>query len=121
MRPQILAIDDDETIRNLVVLALREEGFDVATAANGRAALEWLDKGGKPALILLDMRMPVMNGWEFATQYRARPGEHAPIVTFTAAVDAGDRAKEINADYALPKPFDLEELIDAVKRMTGTT
>lgn len=119
MRKQILVVDDDETIRTLVVLTLRDEGFDVATAANGRAALEYLAQGGAPALILLDMRMPVMNGWDFAAAYRARPGPHAPIVTFTAAVDAGDRAKEIAAEYALPKPFELTELIDTVKRITA--
>lgn len=119
MHKQVLVVDDDETIRNLVVLTLGDEGYEVATAANGRAALDFLEHHGTPALILLDMRMPIMNGWEFASHYRARPGPHAPIVTFTAAVDAADRAKEINADHALPKPFDIEELIDTVKRITG--
>lgn len=119
MPKEILVVDDDETIRTLVMLTLREEGFEVATAANGREALAHLEHGGAPALILLDMRMPMMNGWEFAAAYRARPGAHAPIVAFTAAVDIGDRASAINAEYALAKPFELDELINTVRRITS--
>jgi len=67
-----------------------------------------------PDVILLDMKMPVMDGWEFARVYRAAPGQHAPIVVVTAAADAAGRAAEVAADGHLPKPFDLDDLFRVV-------
>ncbi len=69
-------------------------------------------------LILLDMRMPVMDGWELAREYRARPGPCAPVIVVTAARDAAERAAEIDADGYLSKPFSLEELLDIVDHHT---
>jgi CheY-like chemotaxis protein len=110
---QVLVVDDDESIRNFVELALDTEGYYVSSAQNGAVAL---DVAGQqpPDLILLDMRMPVMDGWAFAQAYRSQPGPHAPIIVITAAPDAGQRAAEINADGYLGKPFDLDELLGLV-------
>jgi CheY-like chemotaxis protein len=72
-----------------------------------------------PGLILLDMRMPVMNGWEFAREYRARHGRAAPIVVVTAAEDARARAQEIGADAWLEKPFDLDDVVRMVAQFLG--
>ncbi len=111
----ILVVDDDEAIRSLVELALDSEGYEVSTAPNGAAALEVIGHE-QPDLILLDMRMPVMDGWAFSRAYRSRPGPHAPIVVITAARDASERAAEVYADGFLNKPFDLDELLHLVGR-----
>jgi two-component system, chemotaxis family, chemotaxis protein CheY len=114
----VLVIDDDESIRDFLTTALTDEGYAVLTAANGQAALDLL-ADVSPGLILLDMRMPVMDGWEFARLYRQRPGPHAPLVVMTAARDAIDRASQIEADGLLAKPFDLDDLLAVVARFTG--
>src|ERR1700716_807626 len=84
---RILIVDDDESIRQIVRLCLTDEGFQVCEAANGQAALDALPDF-QPDLILLDLRMPVMDGWEFARRYRHGPGPHVPIVAFIAALNA---------------------------------
>lgn len=108
-RKKILVIDDDQPTREVVTLALTDEDYEVRTAPNGRAALDVLNHF-KPHLILLDMRMPVMDGWSFVTEYRKSRTEHIPIVVFTAAVDTASRASEVQADAYLAKPFVLTEL-----------
>jgi CheY-like chemotaxis protein len=116
---RVLVVDDDESIRSVVTAALREEGYDVLEATNGAAALE-IVRQLSPVVILLDMWMPVMNGWEFVRQYRALPGPHAPIVVMTAAVDAKRRGAEIAADGVLAKPFELDSLLDTVASYVQT-
>jgi two-component system chemotaxis response regulator CheY len=113
MTQRVLVVDDEEPIRAVVAAALQDEGYDVLEATNGAAALE-IANHHTPAVILLDMRMPVMDGWEFARRYRLLPGPHAPIVVMTAAVDARRRGAEIGADGVLPKPFELDLLLDTV-------
>jgi CheY-like chemotaxis protein len=114
---RILVVDDDTSIRSFVEMALDGEGYSVTTATNGAQALAVTDQL-HPDLILLDMRMPIMDGWTFARRYRSQEGPHAPIVVITAATDAGERAAEIDADGYLGKPFDLDELLGLVSRYT---
>jgi CheY-like chemotaxis protein len=96
-------------------MILSDEGFPVTTARNGLEALAIVDRN-HPSVILLDMRMPVMDGWEFAHAYQARPGPHAPIVVVTAAADARERAKQIHAVDFLAKPFDFDDLVRIVQQ-----
>jgi CheY-like chemotaxis protein len=117
-QPRILVVDDDTSIRSFVEMALDGEGYAVSTATNGAQALAVTDLM-QPDLILLDMRMPIMDGWTFARRYRGKPPPHAPIVVITAATDAGERAAEIQADGYLGKPFDLDELLGLVSRYTS--
>jgi CheY-like chemotaxis protein len=119
-QPHILVVDDDTAIRSFVEMALDGEGYAVSTAVNGAHALALTSKM-RPDLILLDMRMPIMDGWTFARAYRGQAGPHAPIVVITAALDAGARASEIQADGFLGKPFDLDELLGIVSRYTQQT
>ncbi len=112
---RVLVVDDDESIRDFVSLALSEEGYEVMTAAHGAAALNLLGES-QPDLILLDMRMPTMDGWEFSRIYRSAPGPHAPIVVLTAARDVTGRATQVQAEACLGKPFDVDELLDLVGR-----
>ena len=94
---------------------LSDSGYAVLSAGNGAEALDVISST-LPRLILLDMRMPIMDGWEFARAYRSQPGPHAPIVVVTAAADARERANQINANGFLAKPFDVEDLIRVVQR-----
>ncbi len=98
---------------------LEEEGYSVTVAASGEEALALLDAVG-PALVVLDMRMPVMNGWEFAEQLGSRCTNSTPILVMTAAVDAVQRAAEIGASGTLSKPFDLSELIRVVNDLVDS-
>jgi len=112
---RILLVDDDESIRQIVTIFLTDEGYQVAGAGNGLSALGLLPSF-QPEIILLDLRMPVMDGWEFVRRYRELPGPHAPIIAFVAALRAEQEKVEIGAVGLLAKPFDLEELLDAVEK-----
>ncbi len=112
----VLVVEDDEALRDIVELALTDAGYRVVTAANGRVALDQVARE-MPGLILLDMKMPVMNGWEFVSAFRARYAQPVPpIVVVTAAEDAAARAAEVQADAHLDKPFALDDLFALVER-----
>lgn len=112
---RILIVDDDEGIRDLVTIALDAEGYEVMSARDGAVALHLLATS-RPAAILLDMRMPTMNGWEFARAYAQRPGPRAPLIIMSAARDAAAHAAEVDADAFLAKPFDLTDLYACIAR-----
>ena len=113
---RILVVDDDPTILATVADALDLEGYPVVTATNGEEALAVLEGDPKPPmLVLLDMRMPVLDGWGFMRAVRER-GLSLSVVVMTAAADARRWAREIDAHGVLPKPFELDELIAAVQR-----
>src|SRR5919204_5081041 len=118
-RPQqVLVVEDDEGIRELVAMALSSAGYEVMSAPDGAAALALLTTS-RPAVILLDMLMPTMDGWEFARLYEQRPGPHAPIIVLTAAHDAQARAAEIKADAWLAKPFHLVDLYACIEHWSN--
>lgn len=105
----VLVVDDEPDIAESIQLILELDGYAVETAANGAEALAAIDRG-RPALILLDMLMPIMNGWQFAAELADRSARRPPIVVITAAEDARARADEIGADDHLKKPFDVAAL-----------
>jgi CheY-like chemotaxis protein len=111
---RILIVDDDENIRQIVRICLADEGYEVLEAANGQVALQIVEQSA-PSLILLDLRMPVMDGWEFARRYRSGPGPHAPLVAFVAALNAEEECAGLETVRILAKPFDLDDLLDAVR------
>jgi CheY-like chemotaxis protein len=112
-KAKILVIEDDPDLRAVLVSELELEGYDVAEAANGRDALQKIERF-MPNLILLDMRMPVMNGWDFAREFQRRHDRKARIVVVTAAANPKLHAEAIGADGWLAKPFELNELITVV-------
>lgn len=109
----ILLVDDDEVILSAMEILLADEGYSVIVANNGKEALARIEAQA-PCLILLDMRMPVMDGWTFADLYRRSPGPHAPIIVMTAAHDSRTRAEEIKADDFIAKPFDIDHLLELI-------
>ena len=119
----VLVVDDDPTILATVADALDLEGFRVFTATNGQEALDALDTeiNGKPRpkVVLLDMRMPVLDGWGFMRAVHER-GLSMSVVVMTAAADARRWAREIDAHGVLPKPFELDELLSAVRRFCAS-
>ncbi|MBI3966043.1 MAG: response regulator [Chloroflexi bacterium] len=113
----VLVVDDDPGIRELLSLVLLDEGYEVLTAANGAAALEWVAQR-PPHLILLDLNMPVMDGWEFAAAYRQTPPPLAPIIVLTAGSNAAVSASHIDAAGFVAKPFDVADVLTVVSRYT---
>jgi two-component system, response regulator, stage 0 sporulation protein F len=110
----ILVVDDDPDILQTVVDILADEGYAVVSASNGAEALDMLARVS-PAVIVLDMRMPVMDGWQFVQALP--PSQRAtPIIVMTAAQDARQWAREVGAAGYVAKPFDLLELLDMVAR-----
>lgn len=114
MADHVLVVDDDVSITEAVRDSLEMEGYRVTIAGNGVEALAEV-ASDLPSLILLDMRMPVMNGWDFAARLRDA-GHAVPVVVMTAAASARDWASEIAAHDVLPKPFTLDELYAMIAR-----
>ncbi|CAA9226572.1 MAG: Phosphate regulon transcriptional regulatory protein PhoB (SphR) [uncultured Chloroflexi bacterium] len=111
----ILVVDDDPNILSVVSEILDMEGYPVTTAADGAEALEAVERS-RPSLVLLDMRMPVLDGWGFAAALKAR-GVTLPILVMTAAQSARAWAEEIEAQGVVAKPFEVPQLLDAVERL----
>lgn len=113
----VLVVDDDASILDTVSAILSGEGYDVVSVTSGQEALESVARK-QPAVILLDMRMPVMDGWAVARALHAQ-GINVPIVVMTAAESARRWADEVGAEGYLAKPFGLDELLAAVGRFRG--
>lgn len=114
MSSHILIVDDDPSIRATLAEVLTDEGYHVQTATNGAEGLSAIAES-PPDVVLLDMRMPVLDGWGFARALGER-GVSVSIVVMTAAQEATLWAREIGAGSVLPKPFDLEVLLQVVER-----
>ena len=114
----VLVVDDDPDILQTLALCLSTEGYGVAMAANGQEALDVLRRE-KPAVILLDLMMPVMDGWQFITEIDQRGWRKSPILILSADRAVQGHANRLRADAFLAKPFDLEELLGKVSQLTG--
>lgn len=109
-RPRLLVVDDDDDMCDLLRSVLSEHGYAVATVPHGAAALE-LVKRHQPQVILLDLRMPIMDGWAFAAQYRRLAQPPAAIVVMSAVRDARQQALALGAEGYIQKPFGIDELL----------
>jgi CheY-like chemotaxis protein len=110
----VLIVEDDEDLRDMMAQLLTIEGFEPATVANGREALDYLHTSEKPHVILLDLMMPVMDGWEFRRQQKADPDLARVPVIVLSALDAG-RASTVDATAFLKKPLDFDRLLELVR------
>ncbi|HET6923255.1 MAG TPA: response regulator transcription factor [Anaeromyxobacteraceae bacterium] len=112
---RILLVEDDAAIREGVADGLAFEGYQAEGVSNGREALDWLEREGPPAVVVLDLLMPVMNGAQLLERLRADPRWAAvPAVLMSAAMPEAEALPR--ADAYLQKPFDLSELVAAVAR-----
>ncbi|MER3419101.1 MAG: response regulator [Chloroflexota bacterium] len=113
----VLVVDDDPHIRHLVTLALLGEGYTVEQVADGLRALERATLS-PPSLVLLDLNMPGMSGWEVHARLRESHPD-VPVVYMTANLSAPDEARRHGAAGCLPKPFDIDDLLQMVGQLTG--
>jgi signal transduction histidine kinase len=112
----LLVVEDDADIRETLDGLLSMEGFQVTGCSNGREALDWLRTSPKPDVILLDLMMPVMDGWQFRVAQKHDP-EIANIPVVALSADATAKAAAIDADAYLKKPVEYETLIDTIDHL----
>ena len=115
---RVLLVEDDEGIRETMQVFLEIEGYNVITAADGRKGLEALSKTPKTCLILLDLMMPVMNGWEFVEALKSTQHANTPVIIVTAYAD---QLGETKCDGVIGKPIDLDALLEAVRKWCGNS
>lgn len=109
-QPTVLIVEDDVDTREMLGRFLELEGFNVETAANGRQALDRLEAGAAASVIVLDLMMPVMDGWQFRREQARRASlANIPVIVVSAA--GRDRMHQIDANAFVSKPVDLEELL----------
>jgi DNA-binding response OmpR family regulator len=113
--PKILVVDDDPEIRDVVRWLLEDEGWAVETASDGRDALDRATRA-RPALIVLDMGLPILSGEEVAMRLHDVYAEPPPIIVVSADGRAGEKAARIGAASYLHKPFDVDVLVRLVQR-----
>jgi CheY-like chemotaxis protein len=112
----ILIVEDDADLREMMAQLLSLEGFQAATVANGSEALQYLHNGHmKPDVILLDLMMPVMDGWEFRRKQQADPAFADVPVIVLSALDQS-RATDVQAEAFLKKPLDFDRLLQLVRQ-----
>src|SRR5215207_10102103 len=117
--PRLLLVEDNEENRDGLSRHLRRKGFEVLVAADGRQGLEAV-RSGAPDLVLMDMSLPVLDGWEATRQLKADPQtRHIPVIALTAHAMAGDREKALQAgcDEYETKPVEFARLLDKVRAL----
>ena len=115
---RILIVEDDPATLETIANVLEAEGYEVSTATDGRAALDQLNQTIAPDVILLDLRMPVMDGWSFRIAQR-RSSTLAPIPVIAMSADGTSPAAAISADAFLKKPLDMPELLGTIERVVA--
>jgi len=115
MTCNVLVVEDDKDLRQMLAQLLTAEGFVAEVAENGRVALDALTGGLRPRVILLDLMMPVMDGFAFRAAQRSQPAiADIPIVVLTAIAER-ERAQPLHAVATLRKPIDFAKLIDTLR------
>jgi CheY-like chemotaxis protein len=110
----VLIVEDDDDLREMMAQLLSLEGFQTAAVANGQEALDYLRQEVAPNLILLDLMMPVMDGWEFRRQQQANPTmAQVPAIVLSALDHV--RTAEVSAEAILKKPLDFDRLLELVR------
>jgi CheY-like chemotaxis protein len=116
----VLIVDDEASVRLLLKMVFETAGYDVVEAPHGRAALECMDEG-RPALVVTDLMMPVMDGRELIARLRTNPETVAiPIIAASAQLGVEAHSADLDtlaADAILVKPFQLNELLETARRL----
>lgn len=113
----VMIVDDDDAIREALEDVLTDQGYQVMGMSDGRQALDHLSAGEPPSAILLDLWMPVMDGWKFLDALLDTPRlSRIPLIVLTAARD--QRARELRVAEVLTKPVQLQQVLGALERLT---
>lgn len=117
----VLVVDDDPATRNMLALLMQSEGYVTSTAHNGADALEYLrESGQRPCVILLDLNMPIMTGWEFRLEQKRDPElASIPIAIISADRSLQQQPFSIDAIAYFQKPLDIDDLLALVNRCCG--
>ncbi len=114
---RILIVEDCFLARELMSLILGEGGYRVSTAANGKEAIERLHTADRPDLILLDLRMPVMDGWTFREELKHDPElASIPVVVVSGLDESGEQSATLQVARFLHKPIETTELLQTVQQ-----
>lgn len=114
----ILVIDDDPGIRDMLTQVLEDEGHGVVSATNGLEAIDHLHRSAeRPCVILLDLMMPIMNGWQFRTEQKQHPDlATIPVVVLSARTDIQQQASSLDVDTFIAKPINIVTLLNTIER-----
>ena len=122
MSQQILIVEDDPALREALSQVLADEGYDLLGARDGLEAVNCLKRGNRPDVILLDLSMPVVNGWEFRMFQKRDPElAHIPVILITAGDYTREEVAWLEPSALLPKPIDLPQLFSTVRRFCART
>jgi CheY-like chemotaxis protein len=114
---RILIVEDDADLREALSEVLRDEGYAVTSAADGQEALDRLRRELRPALILLDLTMPVMNGWQFRAEQRQDPDlSEIPVVVLSAGEHLAEQMQPLEIEDFVRKPIELGHLLRKIER-----
>jgi CheY-like chemotaxis protein len=116
MGARILLVDDDPDILESTQYLVEAEGYEVDTARNGREALDRLAQR-RPDVILLDLMMPVMDGWQFVDELRKGACASVPVIVLSASHGLAQKAKQLNASGWVAKPFDIDNLLHQIAEL----
>ena len=117
----VLIVEDEKAIRNELADILRDNGYEVAVASNGAHAFAWLERGLEPSVILLDLTMPVMDGWEFRAKQLEEPKYASiPVVLLTGVGRASEGVEALHAAGYMTKPFAVDPLLDILDHCKHT-
>ena len=115
--PTVMIVDDDDAIREALEDVLSDEGYRIVGMSDGQQALDYLNAEGQPAAILVDLWMPVMDGWKFLDALLDDSRfSRIPLIVLTAARD--QRARELRVSEVLTKPVQLQQVLSALERLT---
>jgi CheY-like chemotaxis protein len=116
---RVLIVEDDPALRESMAEILADAGYSVGEARDGREGLDWAAEH-RPDLILLDLMMPRMDGWQFRTAQKQRPDLAAiPVIVMSAREPERDDSALAGVAARFPKPFDVAKLLDGVRRLSG--
>src|SRR5262245_8453392 len=113
----ILIVEDDAATRDALTMVLSDEGYAVSSAANGLEAIDLLRQGAAPDLIILDLMMPVMDGWQFRREQQRDPAlDGIPVLVLSADGGVAQKAAALGARGYVQKPVEMDTLLDAIQR-----
>lgn len=117
MSKRVMLVEDDEEIQMVLGQFLSMEGYEVQTARDGRAALDLLRQGEAPGVVLLDLMMPVMDGWAVRREMQADPAlRDVHVIVMSGVVDLAEPQPSLQGAEVLIKPLDLDALLESVAR-----